>query len=158
MKKVLVAMMAMGLSGFAVADNYLSIERMSLMSTGPALETCEGQVFDLLFGGPGDAFIYNVMANTKGAVKVSSADCCNYGPDIWRVALHPVSNVGKSSPGDGEIGDGDWPYWGDYTGRVSKGVLTGDLLQIVVTPDTIPGGYPASMRICVEGDVIVVPQ
>lgn len=147
---LLVLLMVSGVS-FAGEKNYLDTESLSLMAAGPVLESCPGQTFPLTFLGPGDAFIFNIVGLTDDdAVKASTADCCLYGPDIWRVAVHPLYMTGKSHAGDGTV---------DYfTGRVAKGLDTGDVLQLVVTPDDIPAGYPAGMTLCVEGAVMVFPQ
>jgi hypothetical protein len=153
MKSVFALLVLLMVSGFSVAaeKNYLDTEGLSLMAAGPVLETCPGQEFPLVFGGPGDAFIFNVVGMAYDeALKASTSDCCLYGPDIWRVAVHPLYRTGKSHAGDGTV---------DYfTGRVSKGLDTGDVLQLVVTPDEVLAGYPAGMSLCVEGNVMVFPQ
>jgi hypothetical protein len=153
MKSVLalVALLMIGGTSLAADNNYLDAEGLSMMAAGPVLDTCPGQEFYLSFSGPGDAFIFNVVGMAyDDALKASTSDCCAYGPDIWRVAVHPLYRAGKSRAGDGTIG-----Y---FTGRVSKGLDTGDVLQLVVTPDDIPAGYSAGMYLCVEGDVMVFPQ
>jgi hypothetical protein len=153
MKGVLALLVLLMISGVSVAaeKNYLDTEGLSFLAAGPVLDTCPGQTFPLAFSGPGDAFIFNVVGMTyDDALKASTSDCCLYGPDIWRVAVHPLYRTGKSHAGDGTV---------DYfTGRVSKGLDTGDVLQLVVTADDIPAGYPAGMTLCVEGDVMVFPQ
>jgi hypothetical protein len=153
MKSVLALLVLLMVSGVSVAadNNYLDADGLSMLSAGPVLETCPGQEFYLGFGGPGDAFIFNVVGMAyDDALKASTADCCAFGPDIWRVAVHPLYRTGKSHAGDGTVNF--------FTGRVAKGMDTGDVLQLVVTPDDIPAGYPAGMWLCVEGDVMVFPQ
>ncbi len=105
---------------------------------------------------------YHLQATGNGALKVSTADCCLFGPDVWRVELHQLipctspqtpAKACKTVPGASKNDSG---IVGDYSGTVSKGVQTGKIYEILVSPDQVPGGLPGGMNICITGPVNVL--
>lgn len=104
---------------------------------------------DDAFDGAGDAFVFELTPTANGSVSVYTSDCCVFGPDIWRVALHEVkaNGPGKSKSGTGAVDS--------FTGKISLGVKVGSTYQVVVTADDIPGGFPAGMYVCIVGPVTI---
>ena len=112
-----------------------------------AITECPGTEFDLTFDDAGDAFVFELTPTANGSVTVYTSDCCLFGPDIWRVALHEVkaNGPGKSKSGTGAVDE--------FTGKISLGVKVGRTYQVVVTADDVPGGFLAGMSVCIAGPV-----
>ena len=114
------------------------------------------------FNSLGEVHSYFLQATGNGALKVSTADCCAFGPDVWRVELHQLipctspltpAKACKTVPGASKNDSG---IVSDYSGTVSKGVQTGKEYEILVSPDQVPGGFAAGMNICITGPVNVL--
>jgi hypothetical protein len=111
---------------------------------------------ELDFFGLGDAFVYSLTPFLNGKAAVSTADCCIFGPDIWRAALHEAgaNKKGKSKAGDGTTCGFACPGTA-FSGTVSRSVQVGRSYRAVLTADTIPGGFIAGMHACFTGPVFV---
>ena len=128
----------------------IGLAPQSLVPRAPAPGSCPGQQLLLNNFLAGDAYIINLTPTANGKISVLTADGGIFGPDIWRVALYEVkpNGAGKSKSGDGTLDV--------FTGKVSLGGKLGRNYKVIVSPDSIPGGFPAGLFVCITGPVIIV--
>lgn len=131
-----------------------AVSAQAANNSGPTPEffPCPGVAFAPPdFVSAGDAKIYGLTPFGNGQVKVSTIDQFLFGPDIWRAEIHEVK-VNGNTPGKSKAGNGSQI---DFTGTVAKGVKIGKFYQTIISPDTIPAGFPAGMTVCVQGPVLI---
>jgi len=134
-----ILLLAFGLAPMAMAQD----------NAGPASKflVCPGTEVVLSFDAAGDAFVFDLAPTGNGKVKVSVADCCVFGPDIYRISLFEVGKPGRSKVTNGVVDD--------FSGTIKKGVQVGKSYKVIISPDSVLGGFGAGATACFEGPVTV---